>query len=851
MCCGCFVRAARRHSGNVRALEGGADGSYATSRGGMALAALGGVMRRSGVVAFAVLGGFLAGGAAHADDTKLESHLRALLEGTPRAVRLPDTLARAESLERRADRVQVRVRLAPLETGAVSLLAAAGLSVERDASDLGLVEGWIRPSDLHVLAALDAVRSVAPVRRGVLRVSEGDSASRADVARNTSGFTGVGVKVGVISDGVDGYAPDPVPGGFGCAAGGGAEGVAMLHIVHDLAPGATLAFSEGLSSPLAFINSLTCLRNADATVIVDDVGFFDEPFFEDGPVATAVRNAVAAGVSYHTAAGNEALFHWLGGYHAAPVSMLHAFDGLADTNEDVTVPSFSRVDCVLQWNDRFGQSSNDYNLAIYDQGNALVDQGNTVQNGASDPIEFASVENPGGTSEVVHVRISRASGINRVLRLFCLGAAGMKYVTPDGSIFGHPGIAEAVTVTAIDVHDPGLNDVESYGSRGPVTVYYPVQETRSKPDIAGFDGVTTPTPGFAPFFGTSAAAAHVAAVAALLRSKNACATPAQIQTTLKNAAVDIEAVGFDTIAGAGRLDAKNAIDALVQTNCLVDADCNDGSVCTTDSCVGCVCVHAPVSCDDHNPCTADSCDPALGCQHADLPDGTSCADATVCNGAETCASAVCVPGTPLTCTDGDPCTQDLCDPVNGCVFPPDPCDDGEPCTTDSCDSQLGCQHAPAPDGTPCANADPCDGDETCQTGVCQPGTPLMCDDGDACTTDSCTPGQGCVAEPLRGFEGLDCVCQQDLALPACAAQVVPQAVRGRFERACRLIQKAQRAAARHPRALVRRAANLLGGAAVKAERAVGRSRLDGGCGGALSAACWDANLRANGIADGL
>src|SRR5262249_9233983 len=151
--------------------------------------------------------------------------------------------------------------------------------------------------------------------------------------------------------------------------------------------------------------------------------------------------------------------------------------------------------------------------------------------------------------------------------------------------------------------------------------------------------------------------------------------------------------------------------------------------------------------------------------------GTSCADANVCNGAETCASSVCVPGTPLTCTDGDPCTLDTCDPVDGCVFPADPCNDDDSCTTDSCDSQGGCQHAPAPDGASCANDDPCDGAETCQGGVCQPGTPPVCDDGDTCTTDSCTPGQGCVAEPLDGFAGLDCVCQQDLALPACTSRV--------------------------------------------------------------------------------
>src|SRR5262245_44639893 len=108
----------------------------------MALAALSAEMGRSGAVVVTVLGVFLAGSSARADDTRLESHLRALLE-TPRALRVPDTLVRAESLQRSMDRVQVRVRLAPLETAAVPALTAAGLAVERAASDLGLVEGWI------------------------------------------------------------------------------------------------------------------------------------------------------------------------------------------------------------------------------------------------------------------------------------------------------------------------------------------------------------------------------------------------------------------------------------------------------------------------------------------------------------------------------------------------------------------------------------------------------------------------------------------------------------------------------------------------------------------------------------
>src|SRR5438093_8595874 len=86
---------------------------------------------------------------------------------------------------------------------------------------------------------------------------------------------------------------------------------------------------------------------------------------------------------------------------------------------------------------------------------------------------------------------------------------------------------------------------------------------------------------FEPFFGTSAAAPHVAAVAALLLSKNSCLTPAQVQQVLKSGAIDI---GLDSVSGAGRLDALNVMTA-------------------------------PGPCDDGNPCTLDTCTPATGCQH--------------------------------------------------------------------------------------------------------------------------------------------------------------------------------------------------------------------------------------------
>jgi subtilisin-like proprotein convertase family protein len=72
-----------------------------------------------------------------------------------------------------------------------------------------------------------------------------------------------------------------------------------------------------------------------------------------------------------------------------------------------------------------------------------------------------------------------------------------------------------------------------------------------------------------------------------------------------------------------------------------------------------------------------------------------CNDGNLCNGVETCdtGSGNCLPGTPITCNDGDQCTLDQCAPATGtCSFPPNPCSDGDPCTLDSCDPVAGCQH---------------------------------------------------------------------------------------------------------------------------------------------------------------
>ena len=82
----------------------------------------------------------------------------------------------------------------------------------------------------------------------------------------------------------------------------------------------------------------------------------------------------------------------------------------------------------------------------------------------------------------------------------------------------------------------------------------------NKPDLTAADGVSvTGSNGLFPttFFGTSAAAPHAAAIAALIKSRPGPAlTPTQIRAALMSTAIDIEAPGYDRDSGVGHGDVE-------------------------------------------------------------------------------------------------------------------------------------------------------------------------------------------------------------------------------------------------------------------------------------------------------
>jgi hypothetical protein len=94
--------------------------------------------------------------------------------------------------------------------------------------------------------------------------------------------------------------------------------------------------------------------------------------------------------------------------------------------------------------------------------------------------------------------------------------------------------------------------------------------------------------------------------------------------------------------------------------------------CLTGACdpkTGCVVAATDPVCNDSNPCTADLCVAAATCRSVSQPDGTACPAADACHGAGSCHAGACDGGAPLPCSDGDFCTDDVCDPATGCQHP--------------------------------------------------------------------------------------------------------------------------------------------------------------------------------------
>ena len=504
-------------------------------------------------------------------------------------------------------------RVVPLPAGRPKAAAAAVSADLRGKLASGFEERAERLR-AHVVSAL-VTRDAADGGRAVNKVntSEGDVTHRAALARSTFGVTGAGVKIGVLSDGVTSLAARQATGDLPGVtvlpgqAGSGDEGTAMLEIVHDLAPGAQLYFATAFTSLASFAQNILDLRTAGCDVIVDDVFYFVESPFQKGQapgvvsttngglVIQSYATVTAAGALAFSSAGNSGNLTsstsgtWEGdfadgGAVAAPIigaGNFHDFGG-----QDFNVVAANGSGATLHWSDPLGASANDYDLFLVDApGGSVLASSTNVQSGTQDPYEVM-----GTTASARIVIVKRTGAAARFLHLDTL--RGQLSIPTTGSTHGHSsppglyafGVAATPASTAIGgVPNPigpypgpfnSSNMIELFSSDGPRRYFFNADSSpitpgnfsstggdlQNKPDLTAADGVSTATPGFSPFFGTSAAAPHAAAIAALVKSAAPFASQAQLRTYLLTGAIDVMAAGTDRNSGVGILDAYAVVE---------------------------------------------------------------------------------------------------------------------------------------------------------------------------------------------------------------------------------------------------------------------------------------------------
>src|SRR5262249_6425440 len=142
---------------------------------------------------------------------------------------------------RRMRMVNDRVFVDAVATGDASILAAdlVALGMQSVAVHGRVVSGQLPVTAIPVVARLASLRFVRPsiaIHRAGSVTSQGDHATRADIARSTLGVSGAGVKVGVLSD------------SFNCKGGAPANVTAgdlpVVQVVRE-EPDCTLATDEG------------------------------------------------------------------------------------------------------------------------------------------------------------------------------------------------------------------------------------------------------------------------------------------------------------------------------------------------------------------------------------------------------------------------------------------------------------------------------------------------------------------------------------------------------------------------------------------------------------------------------
>ncbi|GEO02686.1 hypothetical protein AAE02nite_03500 [Adhaeribacter aerolatus] len=534
-----------------------------------------------------------------------------------------------------------KLDLLQIEDGYVAIDAVAegtdGQALLRQLESLGLkkgvfykriVSGYFPVDKIDELEQVKALHKVSPaykLQHGAGAVTtQGEAALAADKARQQFKVSGVGSKVGVISDS---YSSDPAGVAAGIssgdlpadaqilldAVGGTDEGRGMAEIIHDVAPGAKIAFHTALGGQAVFANGIQKLAQAGCNIIVDDVIYYGEPMFQDGIIAQAVDEVVKKDIAYFSAAGNNNRQSYQSPFRNSGQEVVanginfgvaHDF-GNGDITQTIQIPAGGTFVIPFQWDDPFYSVSggtgarSDLDVLVFFNGSLLINLSSTEYNINRDPYEIVGVSNPFPTDINIEIVITKFEGPDpRIIKWIDFGeGTPLEHHTKSSTIYGHSNAQGAITVGATAwFNTPGFNPnltrpvINSFSSAGGTPILYTsagqrtAPNIRQKPEVVGPDGGNTTFFGndhsedadtFPNFFGTSAAAPHVAAVAALMQeSRRNSLSPAAIAKNLISSAIDMNDpltpgfdTGFDYQTGYGFVQATKALETTLTYGC--------------------------------------------------------------------------------------------------------------------------------------------------------------------------------------------------------------------------------------------------------------------------------------------
>jgi len=461
--------------------------------------------------------------------------------------------------------VAVAVELAGEPDNAVrGRLRAAGLDLR--GAWRRTIEGYVRPRQLERLAATPGVVAVRSIRAPIADSFVGPGpALHGATPWHQTGFTGKGVKVGILDGGFDGFAarlgtelptsvqalcfPDlgvSSPNLADCVTPDETHGTAVAESIVDLAPGADLfvsnAFSPAdLAAAIAWMtgNGVRIINYSKASsYLMDGMGDGTSTYFNSD--YALLDAAVAGGALFVASAGNSGEGTWTGPPTDADTDGWVEFVGSDEANE-VTLRAGESIAVAIRW----ASASTDYDLELYED-DTLVASSEDLQSATKDPLEILDFESPaGGTYEVSIWHDAGPDASLLKLLMHAPGAATLAHHTAAGSLptpadSRNPGM---VTVGAVRFDTPTV--IEPYSSQGPTL------DGRVKPDLVAAD--CAPTTIDAEFCGTSQSAPFVTGAAALLLEADPSLTPATLAALLKQRAIPLGSPVPNNVFGSGRL----------------------------------------------------------------------------------------------------------------------------------------------------------------------------------------------------------------------------------------------------------------------------------------------------------